>query len=86
MLSADIINGLFEFSGSLFLLTNVRRMSIDKKLKGVHWLPTAFFTSWGLWNLFYYPHLNQWCSFVGGLCIVMVNSIWLCQIIYYHLA
>src|SRR6185436_15953847 len=24
----------------------------------------------GFWNLFYYPHLDQWLSFAGGVLIV----------------
>jgi len=44
----------------------------------------VFFTSWGMWNLFYYPHLGQWYSFAGGVFIVSVNTFWLGQIIYYR--
>ena len=80
----DLVNGLFEMLGGFMLLTNVVRIYKDKMLKGYNPLSTVFFTSWGVWNLFYYPHLGQWMSFVGGVFIVSVNSIWLGQIIYYH--
>ena len=79
----DIINGSSELFGAVLLLTNVVRLHRDKFVQGVHWTPTAFFTAWGLWNLFYYPHLGQWFSFVGGLAIVVVNAIWLGQFVYY---
>lgn len=79
----DIINGMFEFAGGFFLLTNVWKIYKDKVLKGYHWVSTAFFSAWGLWNLFYYPHLGQWFSFAGGLFIVSVNLFWLGQIWYY---
>ena len=82
-MTADIINGSFELLGAFFLMLNVKQLYKDKKLNGVHWLPTVFFTSWGFWNLYYYPSLNQWFSFYGGLCIVIVNTFWLLQIIYY---
>ena len=79
----DLINGLFEGLGALFLLQNVLRLHKDKIVRGVHWLPTSFFMLWGYWNLFYYPHLNQWLSFFGGLAIVIVNTVWLGQMIFY---
>ena len=79
----DTINGLFEFCGAAFLFLNVIKMYKDKKLKGYNWRAAAFFTSWGIWNLYYYPYLNQWLSFLGGCALVLVNTIWLMQIFYY---
>ncbi len=73
----DLINGLFELSAGAFQWLNVRQLLRDKKLMGVHPLPTFFFTSWGVWNLFYYPNLHQWLSFTGGLIIVSINALWL---------
>lgn len=73
----DLINGLFEFSGALFNCLNVRAIFRDKKISGVHWSPVVLFSAWGLWNLYYYPHLHQWLSFTGGLAIVSTNLIWL---------
>jgi len=80
----DLINGTFEFAGGFMLLTNVWQIFKDKVLKGYNPLSTVFFTSWGMWNLFYYPHLGQWYSFAGGVFIVSVNTFWLGQIIYYR--
>jgi hypothetical protein len=79
----DLINGLFELAGGFALLANVLRLHRDKELKGVHWAPTLFFTSWGLWNLYFYPAVGAWFSFAGGLVIVVINTIWLAQIAYY---
>lgn len=72
----DLVNGSLELFGGMFLWQNVRQLLKDKEIKGVHWLPTMFFFIWGLWNLFYYPHLNQWFSFIGGLNIVLANGVW----------
>lgn len=83
MLSADLINGAFEAVGSVMLWRNVAQLHKDKEVKGVHWNATAFFTTWGYWNLYYYPSLEQWWSFAGGLSIVLANSVWLGQMIYY---
>jgi uncharacterized membrane protein YfcA len=83
MLKPDVINGLFEVCGGFFLLANVFKLYKDKRLRGYHWLSTVFFTAWGLWNLYFYPYLEQWVSFAGGIFIVIVNATWLGQIIYY---
>jgi hypothetical protein len=79
----DLINGSFEIFGGFILLINVFKMYKDRCLKGVHWGPVVFFTAWGFWNLFYYPHLDQWLSFVGGLFIVSVNFVWLIMTMYF---
>jgi hypothetical protein len=81
--TADLINGSFEFVGSLMLWRNVAQLYRDKMVRGVHWSATGFFAAWGYWNLFYYPHLGQWLSFSGGVSIVAANTIWLGQMLYY---
>lgn len=79
----DIINGLFEFFGSFFTWKNAYKLFKDKKIKGVY-IPTwIFFTIWGLWNLIYYPSLNQWYSLIGGILIVSGNLTWSILAIYY---
>lgn len=79
----DIINGSFEFLGAVMLTFSVMQLYKDKVVRGVRVFPTAFFTLWGLWNLFYYPHLNQWYSFAGGLAIVIVNAMWVAMAVHY---
>lgn len=81
----DIINGLFELLGGFLLALNIIELIKHKELKGIHWGPTVFFTVWGLWNLYYYPSLDQWFSFLGGLVITIINTIWLLLVIYYKL-
>ena len=83
MQSNDLINGAFELLGGCLLMLNVRRITADKAISGVSWLPVFFFTAWGIWNLYYYPSLNQWFSFTGGCLIVVVNAIWLGLVLYY---
>ena len=73
---SDLVNGLFEAIGALFVWINIRTIWKDKGYKGVHWLPAIFFNSWGVWNLYFYPHLHQWWSFSGGLFMVITNTIW----------
>lgn len=73
----DIINGCFEAFGGVCIWLNVKAILRDRQIKGVQWHVTAFFFAWGIWNLWYYPSLHQWMSFVGGLLIVAGNCAWL---------
>jgi membrane protein YdbS with pleckstrin-like domain len=83
MFLPDFINGAFECAGGFFIWLSVRKLHHDKLVRGVSWPHVAFFSAWGLWNLWFYPHLDQWLSFVGGAVLVIVNLIWLLQIAFY---
>ena len=79
----DLINGAFECAGGFFIWLSVRKLYQDKKVRGVSWPHVAFFSSWGFWNIWFYASLNQWFSWVGGLSLVLMNTFWLGQIVYY---
>ena len=79
----DIVNGLFELVGSILVWTNVYKLHKDKKISGIFWPVTAFFATWGFWNLYYYPSLGQMWSFYGGLILVVGNTIWVIMAVYY---
>lgn len=77
---ADPINALFELVGAAFLMLNVRRLLIDRDLKGVSPWPTAFFSLWGIWNLYFYAAVDAPLSWWAGLLLCTVNAIWLCGV------
>lgn len=79
----DILNGIFESLGGLFITLSCIKLHRDKKVKGVSFIHVAYFTLWGYWNIHYYPHLDQWLSFAGGLVVVLTNTIWLGMLFYY---
>lgn len=79
----DAVNGVFEIGGGMFVLLSVLQILKDKQVHGVHWLHVTFFASWGCWNLLYYPHLDQWLSFVGGIWLAAVNLVWVVLIVHY---
>jgi len=79
----DLINGLFELLGAVAILGHVRRVFKDKAVAGVAIWSTVFFASWGMWNLYYYPHLEQWASLAGGIAIVLGNFLWIAGLVYY---
>lgn len=83
-MSADLFNGLFEMIGGVFVLNHCRAVWRDKAVAGVSIASTIFFTSWGVWNLYYYPNLSQWWSFAGGLVIVAANCLWVALLIKYR--
>lgn len=70
----DLINGLFELCGVCAVLMSVFKLRRDKAVAGVHWAHVAFFTGWGIWNLYYYPFLGQWLSFIAGVGVMLANS------------
>jgi hypothetical protein len=79
----DVVNGCYELFGAPFICLSIRKLAKEKKVHGVSWVHAFFFATWGFWNLYYYPSLGQWCSFIGGCAIVIANTIWLGQLIYY---
>lgn len=83
MMWPDLVNGAFETAGGGFILLSIVNLHRAKVVRGVSWLHVGFFSSWGLWNLVYYPTLDQWFSFAGGAVLVAANIFWLGQILYY---
>lgn len=76
-MNPDFLNGLFELAGSLLTWLNVGALYRAKGYVGITLPAVLFFTSWGAWNLFYYPHLGQTWSFHGGLSLFAANVCWL---------
>lgn len=79
----DLVNAAFEALGGFIILLNVRRILKDRLVRGADWRVMAFFTAWGLWNLYYYPHLGQWWSFAAGTWIAVVNAVYLALMVHF---
>jgi hypothetical protein len=82
-MNVDVVNGLFEAGGAVVACMNVFKLLEEKTTRGVYWPATAFFSAWGTWNLYYYPALDQWRSFYGGLLLVMCNYTWVLLVLYF---
>lgn len=78
------MNAIFEFGGGLAILNHCRVAYRDKAVHGVSIVSVLFFTAWGLWNMYYYPSLGQWASFIGGCFISAANALWVGLLIRYH--
>jgi hypothetical protein len=79
----DAVNGTFEMFAGLLIWLNVWRAFKDKHVAGVSWFVQLVFTSWGVWNLYYYPYLGQIASLFGGIVLVAGNATWVSLLIYY---
>lgn len=82
-MTPDWINGTFEALGGLFIFNHCRVLYKDKAVRGVSLLSTAFFMAWGIWNLYYYPFLDQWVSMFGGIVISTAQLTWIIMMVYY---
>lgn len=79
----DLINGSFETLSGFVLLLHCVQMYKDKKIRGISVLACLYFVTWSYWNLYYYPHLSQWTSFIGGAWTSLVHTVWFGMIVYY---
>jgi hypothetical protein len=73
----DAVSAGFEVSAGILTWMNVKILLKHKVVRGVYWPATAVFTAWGGWNCIWYPHLQQWLSFSGGLFITVANATWI---------
>jgi uncharacterized membrane protein HdeD (DUF308 family) len=73
----DTGNAIFEMAGAIFTLVNVVKLYKDKQIRGVYWPIWIFYTLWGFWNLYYYPMVDCWWSFVAGIFLVTFNTAWI---------
>lgn len=79
----DLVNGLFETIGAVFLLNHVRTLLRDKAVKGVSVVSTTYFFAWGVWNVYFYPINGLWFSFGGGVLLMLCNAVYVGLLIYY---
>jgi membrane protein YdbS with pleckstrin-like domain len=73
----DFINAAFEALASVFVLNHARMLWKSRQGFSVSILSTIFFAIWGMWNVWYYPHLGQWFSFWAGIAVMISNFIWI---------
>jgi hypothetical protein len=84
-LRPDYVTAAFEIVSAFFIWLSIRAAVRSKLAAGVSWVHVGFYSFWGVWNLFYYPHLHQWAAFAGGILITGSNTIWTCLLVYYTL-
>lgn len=77
-MSADLANGLWEAAGSLVGLLASLQVLRDRRVEGTRWWLPLFFWSWCAWNLWYYPAIDQWWSFLGACLMFLSNGTYAC--------
>jgi hypothetical protein len=82
--SKDAINGTFELAAGFFVLNHCRVLYAEKQVRGVSLTSSGFFLLWGMWNMYYYPALNQPLSFYGGVFVVAANAFYLGMLFHYR--
>jgi hypothetical protein len=82
-ISPDVTQALWEGGSAVFQILNVRAIRKSKSLAGVHWIPTAFFGAWGVYNLWFYTVMALPYAYWAGLAITCTNAIWLAHVAYY---
>ncbi len=82
----DLINGAFEAAGACACWANVVKIARDRCVKGVYWPVSLIYTIWGLYNLWFYPHLGQRWSFWGAVVMALANGTWVCLAWWYSRA
>lgn len=73
----DLANAAFELFGAYFSWRNAWQLHLDRSIRGVYWPAWFFYSAWGIWNLYYYPALDQWLSFWAGAVLVSGNLAWI---------
>lgn len=74
---------MFELVSSLMIALSMRRLWIDKMVRGVSPWPIGFFALWGYWNVYWYWYIDAMWAWSAGLCVVSINTLWAAQIVYY---
>lgn len=80
----DVINGGFELGAGVAVLAHCGKLYEHKTVRGVSLWAVLFFTAWGFWNVYYYPHLGQFWSFVGGIFVMLANCVYVAMLLYYR--
>lgn len=80
----DLANACFEGGGSIFVLNHARILLKDKMARGVSLLSVAFFSLWGVFNIFYYQHLEQKFSWYAGIAVLIANTFYMLLIAHYR--
>jgi hypothetical protein len=79
----DHTQAAWELGSACLQLLNIKAIRKSKSIAGVHWLPTAFFAAWGIYNLWFYYALGLPVSWWAGIAITLVNLTWLGHLWYY---
>jgi hypothetical protein len=70
------MNAGFETLGAAFNILNIVQILKEKQVRGVSLVPTALFTAWGLFNIFFYSYNHLPVSAIAAIAMSWVNATW----------
>jgi hypothetical protein len=79
----DVTQAFWELGSAVFSVLNIIAIRRSKSVAGVHWAPTAFFSAWGVYNLWFYTALHLPLAYWAGLAITCTNFCWLGHLAWY---
>lgn len=80
----DIINASFELGGGLMVIPSILNIMKTKSADGIATSTITFFTLWGIWNVYYYPAMEQPLSATAAVLLTTANLTWWSLIIRYR--
>jgi len=80
----DAVNAAFEIGGGIATWINVHELLRVKNVRGVHWLPTLYWTIYGFWSLIYFAKLSQPISFWAAVSLALGQVVWLALMFKYR--
>jgi hypothetical protein len=80
----DHLNAGFEMIGAAFRVYDCVKLYRAKHFVGGSILTVVFFFTWGLFNTFFYPSLNQSWSFVAAIFLTAANGVWILMALFYE--
>lgn len=83
MISPDLTQAAWETGSAVFSLLNIRAIRRSRSIAGVHWIPTAFYFLWGLYNIWFYEALSLPAAWWASIGITATNLLWLGHVAWY---
>ena len=84
MSPVDAINGAMEFAGSLAAWANVWTLWRDRGYAGISVLVMVVFAARSLWRGYFYLHLHQPMSVLGGMSSAFAYCLFVILMIYFE--
>jgi cation transport ATPase len=83
-LTMDQANACLEMGGAFLRTLDCIKLFQDKRFSGGHLGTALYFLGWGVFNVFFYPSLNQVWSFWAAIVLMVMNGLWFVMALYYN--
>ena len=83
IITPDKVNAGFEIAAALFIIYNCFILHHDKLVRGISPYSYVLFTAWSIWNMFFYPIVEQTFSFYAATLMAIAQLVYTCMLAYY---